>query len=119
MDEIVGNREAINRPMEAQRSTQIDQDIRDKEIFAEKCAAVSAQKRKIVQCDVLPGPSGKVGTFDSEEDEPLAFAKSLFFKNKGKQGQCTSSPKSTPKNTPSRVERMERKQPERRPKQRQ
>jgi len=30
----------------------------------------------------------------------LAFAKSLFFKNKGKQGKRTSTPKSTPKNTP-------------------
>ena len=66
----------------------------------EVCAAASAQKRKLVQSDDLPGPSGEVGTSDSEEDESLAFAKSLFFKNKGKQGKCTSIPKSSPKNTP-------------------
>ena len=57
-------------------------------------------KRKLVKSDDLPGPSGEVGTSDSEEDEKLAFAKSLFFKNKGKQGKCTSTPKSSPKNTP-------------------
>lgn len=80
---------------------QIDQDIRDKQILDEEvCAAASAQKRKLVQSDDLPGPSGEVGTSDSEEDESLAFAKSLFFKNKGKQGKCTSTPKSSPKNTP-------------------
>jgi len=109
MDEILGNREAINShhvlesssPIEAQGSPQIDQDIREKEIWDEEvCAAVSAQKRKLVQSDDLPGPSGEVGTSDSEEDESLAFAKSLFFKNKGKQGKRTSTPKSTPKNTP-------------------
>ena len=88
-------------PIEAQSSPQIYQDIRDKEIFHEEVfAAVSAQKRKLVQSDDLPGPSGEVCTSDSEEDESLAFAKSLFFKNKGKQGKCTSTPKSTPKNTP-------------------
>lgn len=109
MDEILGNREAINPRhvlessslIEAQSSPQIDQDIRYKEILDEEVsAAVSAQKRKLVQSDDLPGPSGEVGTSDSEEDESLAFAKSLFFKNKGKQGKCTSTPKSTPKNTP-------------------
>ena len=57
-------------------------------------------KRKLVKSDDLPGPSGEVGTSDSEEDEKLAFAKSLFFKNKGKQGKCTSTPKSSPRNTP-------------------
>ena len=77
-------------PIEAQSSPQIYQDIRDKEIFHEEVfAAVSAQKRKLVQSDDLPGPSGKVCTSDSEEDESLAFAKSLFFKNKGKQGKKT------------------------------
>ena len=109
MDEILGNREAINprhvlessSPIEAQSSPQIDQDIRDKQILDEEvCVAASAQKRKLVQSDNLPGPSGEVGTSDSEEDESLAFAKSLFFKNKGKQGKCTSTPKSSPKNTP-------------------
>ena len=30
----------------------------------------------------------------------MAFAKSLFFKNKGRQGKCTSTPKSSAKNTP-------------------
>ena len=109
MDEILGNREAINprhvlessSPIEAQSSPQIDQDIRDKQILDEEvCAAASAQKRKLVQSDDLPGPSGEVGTSDSEEDESLAFAKSLFFKIKGKQGKCTSTPKSSPKNTP-------------------
>lgn len=124
MDEILGNREAINPQhmlessslTEGQSSPQIDQDIRDKQILDEEvCAAASAQKRKLVQCDNLPAPSGEVGTSDSEEDESLAFAKSLFFKNKGKQGKCTSTPKSSPKNTP----KMERKQPERRPKQQQ
>ena len=44
--------------------------------------------------------SGEVYTSDSEEDQPLAFAKSLFLKNKGKKGKCTSTPKSTPKNAP-------------------
>ena len=88
-------------PIEAQSSPQIDQDIRYKQILDEEvCAAASAQKRKLVQSDDLPGPSGEVGTSDSEEDESLAFAKSLFFKNKGKQGKCTSTPKSSPKNTP-------------------
>lgn len=66
----------------------------------EVCTAASAQKRKLVQSDDLPGPSGEVGTSDSEEDESLAFAKSLFFKNKGRQGKCTSTPKSSAKNTP-------------------
>ena len=66
----------------------------------EVCAAASTQKRKLVQSDDLPGPSGEVGTSDSEEDESLAFAKSLFFKNKGRQGKCTSTPKSSAKNTP-------------------
>ena len=109
MDEIHGNREAINPrhvlesslPVEAQSFPQIDQDIRDKQILDEEvCVAASAQKRKLVQSDNLPGPSGEVGTSDSEEDESLAFAKSLFFKNKGKQRKCTSTPKSSPKNTP-------------------
>ena len=109
MAKILGNQEFINprhvlesSPLiEAQSSPQIDQDIQDKEILDEEvCAAVSAQKRKLVQSDDLPGPSGEVGTSDSDEDESLAFAKSLFFKNKGKQGKCTSTPKSTPKNTP-------------------
>ena len=109
MDEILGNREAIDprhvlessSPIKVQSSPQIDQDIRDKEIFDEEVsAAVSAQKRKLVQSDDLPGPSGEVFTSDSEEDESLTFAKSLFFKNKGKKGKCTSTPKSTPKNTP-------------------
>ena len=101
MDEILGNREAINprhvlessSPIEDQSSPQIDQDIRDKEILDEEvCTAVSAQKRKLVQSDDLHGPSGEVGTSDLEEDESLAFAKSLFFKNKGKQGKCTRTP---------------------------
>ena len=57
MDEILGKWEAINprhvlkssSPIEAQSSPQIDQDIRDKEILDEEvCAAVSAQKRKLV-----------------------------------------------------------------------
>ena len=114
MDEIHGNREAINPrhvlesslPIEGQSFPQIDQDIRDKQILDEEvCAAASAQKRKLVQSDDLPGPSGEVGTSDSEEDESLAFAKSLFFKNKGKQGKCTSTPKSSPKNTPKNRKR--------------
>lgn len=71
MDEILGNREAINprhvlessSPIEVQSSPQIDQDIRDKEIFDEEVsAAVSAQKRKLVQSDDLPGLSGEVFT---------------------------------------------------------
>ena len=84
----------------------IDQDILDKEIFDEEiAAAASAQnlKKKVVGSDDpddLPGPSGEVYTSDSEEDQPLAFAKSLFLKNKGKKGKCTSTPKSTPKNAP-------------------
>lgn len=57
-------------------------------------------KEEACQTDDLPGPSGEVGTSDSEEDESLAFAKSLFFKNKGKQGKCISTPKRSPKNTP-------------------
>ena len=127
MDEILGNREAINpphvlessSPIEPQSSREIDQDIRDKEILDEEVyAAESTQKRKIIQSDDQPGPSGEVCTSDSEEDEPLAFAKSLFFKNKGKKGKCTSTPKSTPKMHQS-VKKMERKQPERRPKQQQ
>ena len=82
MDEILGNREAINprhvlessSPIEAQSFPQIDQDIRDKQILDEEvCAAASAQKRKLVQSNDLPGPSGDVGTSDSEEDEKLAF----------------------------------------------
>ena len=77
MDEILGNREAINlrhvlessSPIEAQSSPQIDQDIRDKQVLDEEvCVAASAQKRKLVQPDDLPGPSGEVGTSDSEED---------------------------------------------------
>lgn len=88
-------------PIEAQSSPQIDQDIRDKQILDEEvCAAASAQKRKLVQSDDLPGPSGEVGASDSDEDESLAFAKSSFFKNKGRQGKCTSTPKSSAKNTP-------------------
>ena len=84
----------------------IDQDILDKEIFDEEiAAAASAQnlKRKVVGSndpDDLPGPSGEVYTSDSEEDQPLAFAKSLFLKNKSKKGKYTSTPKSTPKNEP-------------------
>ena len=62
MDEIVGNREAINprhvlesSSIEAQSSPQIDQDIRDKQILDEEvCAAASAQKSKLVQSDDLP-----------------------------------------------------------------
>ena len=103
MDEILGNREAINPrhvlesslPIEVQSSPQIDEDIRNKEIFDEEVsAALSAQKRKLVQSDDLRGPSGEVFTSDSEGDESLTFAKSLFFKNKGKKGKCTSTPKS-------------------------
>ena len=93
-------------PIKSQSTLGIDQDILDKEIFdAEIAAAASAQnlKRKVVGSDDpddLPGPSGEVYTSDSEEDQPLAFAKSLFLKNKGKKGKCTSTPKSTPKNAP-------------------
>ena len=109
MDEILGNREAINprhvlessSPIKAQSSPQIEQDICDKEILDEEvCTAVSAQKRKLSQSDDLPGLCGEVGTSDSEKHKSLAFAKSSFFKNKSKQGKCTSAPKSTPKNTP-------------------
>ena len=115
MDEILGKREAINPqhvlessspPIKSQSTLGIDQDILDREIFdAEIAAAASAQnlKRKVVGSDDpddLPGPSGEVYTSDSEEDQPLAFAKSLFLKNKGKKGKCTSTPKSTPKNAP-------------------
>ena len=58
-------------------------------------------KRKVVRSDDPDDlPSGEVYTSDSEEDQPLAFAKSLFLKNKGKKGKCTSTPKSTPKNAP-------------------
>ena len=62
-DEILSNQEAINprhvlessSPIEAQSSPQIDQDIRDKEIFGEEVsAAVSALKRKLFQSDDLP-----------------------------------------------------------------
>ena len=115
MDEILGKREAINPqhvlessspPIKSQSTLGIDQDILDKEIFDEEiAAAASAQnlKRKVVGSDDpddLPGPSGEVYSSDSEEDQPLAFAKSLFLKNKGKKGKCTSTPKSTPKNAP-------------------
>ena len=98
MYEILGKREAINprhvlessSPIEAQSSPQIDQGICDKEIFDEEVsAAASAQNRKLVQSDDLPGPSGKVCTSDTEEDESLAFSKSLFFKNKGKVHKYT------------------------------
>ena len=69
-------------------------------------ASASAQKKKLVKSVDLPGPSGEVGTSDSEKDESLASAKSLFFKNKGKQGKCTSTPKSGPKNTPKKLIRV-------------
>lgn len=87
---------------------QIDQDIRDKQILDEEvCAAASAQKRKLVQSDDLPGPSGEVGTSDSEEDESLADRESAQVHQRVVQ------------RIHQRIEKMERKQPERRPKQQQ
>ena len=74
----------------------------------EGSAAVSTQKRKFVQSGDLPGLSGEVCTSDSEEHGSLAFAKSLFLKNKGKQGKYTSTPKTTPKNTPKSRKELKR-----------
>ena len=66
-----------------------------------RCCVYSKEEIKLIQSDDLPGPSGEVGTSDSEEDESLAFAKSFFSREQRRKGKlCTSTPKSTPKNTP-------------------
>ena len=127
MDGILGNREAINprhmlessSSIEAQSSPQVDQDIRDKQNLDEEVwAAASAKKRKLVQSYDLPGPSGEICTSDSEEDESLVFAKSLFFKNKANR-ESAQVYQRVVQRIHQRIEKMERKQPERRPMQQQ
>ena len=95
MDNILGNREAVNPKHVLESSSQhvdsspeIDQDLLEKEALDEEMwAAARAQKERDT-----PGTSGADGS--EEEDADLAFAKSLFFKNKSgkRKGPSTSTP---------------------------
>ena len=95
MDNMLGNREAVNLKHALESSTQhvdsspeIDQDLLEKEALDEEMwAAARAQKERDT-----PGTSGADGS--KEEDADLAFAKSLFFKNKSgkRKGPSTSTP---------------------------
>ena len=55
----------------------------------EVSAAVSAQKRKLLQSDDQPGPSIEV----------IGLCEVLILQEQRQKGKCTSTPKSTPKNT--------------------
>ena len=95
MDNMLGNREAVNLKQVLESSTQhvdsspeIDQDLLDKETLDEEMwAAPRAQKDRDT-----PGTSGADGS--EEEDADMAFAKSLFLKNKSgkRKGPSTSTP---------------------------
>ena len=95
MDNMLGNREAVNLKHVLESSTQhvdsspeIDQDLLEKETLDEEMwAAPRAQKERDT-----PGTSGVDGS--EEEDADMAFAKSLFFKNKSgkRKGPSTSTP---------------------------
>ena len=95
MDDILGNREAVNPKHVLESSSQhvdsspeIDQDLLEKEALDEEMlAAARAQKERNT-----PGTSGVDGS--EEEDVDMAFAKSLFFKNKSgkRKGSSTSTP---------------------------
>ena len=95
MDNILGHREAVNPKHVLESSSQhvdsspeIDQDLLEKEALDEEMwAAARAQKERDT-----PGTSGADGS--EEEDADLAFAKSLFFKNKSgkRKGPSTSTP---------------------------
>lgn len=95
MDNILGNREAVNprhvlgsSSQHVDSSPKIDQDLLEKETLDEEMwAAARAQKERDT-----PGTSGADGS--EEEDADMAFAKSLFFKNKSgkRKGPSTSTP---------------------------
>ena len=95
MDNILGNREAVNPKHVLESSSQhvdsfpeIDQDLLEKEALDEEMwTAARAQNERD-----KPGTSGADGS--EEEDTYMAFAKSLFFKNKSgkRKGLSTSTP---------------------------
>lgn len=95
MDNILGNREAVNPKHMLKSSSQhvdsspeIDQDLLEKQTLEEEMwAAAHAQKERD-----MPGTSGADGS--EEEDADMAFTKSLFFKNKSgkRKGPSTSTP---------------------------
>ena len=96
-DAILGNREAVNpkHVLESssyvESSPEIDRDLLEKEALDEKIwAAARAQKERDV-----PGTSGEgnnCADCSDDEEEELAFSKSLFFKNKSGKRKRTSTP---------------------------
>ena len=98
MDDILGNREAVNPKHVLESSSYVesspenDCDLLEKEALdGEILSAAHAQKERDT-----PGPSGE-GTYcadaSDDEDDALAFSRSLFFKNKsGKRKPRTSTP---------------------------
>ena len=95
MDNILGSREAVNPKHVLESSSQhvnsfpeIDQDLLEKEALDEEMwTAARAQNERD-----KPGTSGADGS--EEEDTYMAFAKSLFFKNKSgkRKGLSMSTP---------------------------
>ena len=104
MDEILGNREAVNPRHVLESSTrfthsspEVDRDDLEKEALDEEIVTASrVQKRRH---ENPSGPSGECDDLDdltdeSGSDESLAFSKALFFKPKGKNKKSrTSTPK--------------------------
>lgn len=97
MDNILGNREAVNPKHVLESSSQhvdsspeIGQDLLEKETLDEEMWAARAQKERDT-----PGTSGADGF--EEEDADMAFAKSLFFKNKSGKRKGPSTSTSNPK----------------------
>ena len=104
MDEILGNREAVNPRHVLESSTrfthsspEVDRDDLEKEALDEEIFTASrVQKRRH---ENPSGPSGECDDLDdltdeSGSDESLAFSKALFFKPKGKNKKSrTSTPK--------------------------
>ena len=97
MDDILGNRKAVNPTHVLESSSyvesfpEIDRDLLEKEALDEEILSASrAQKER----NAL-GPLGERTYFangSDDEDEALAFSKSLFFKNKSGKRKCTGAP---------------------------
>ena len=104
MDEILGNREAVNPRHVLESSTwfthsspEVDRDDLEKEALDEEIFTASRVQNR--RHENPSGPSGECDDLDdltdeSGSDESLAFSKALFFKPKGKNKKSrTSTPK--------------------------
>ena len=100
MDDILGNREAVNPRHVLESSSAIDEDSSTDRDMLEKeglddeiLSAASVQNRNISRHD--DSPDEGTDRAESDEDELLAASEALFFKpNKSGKRKLTSTPKS-------------------------